>query len=168
MKILFGLVLTLTSISTFASNSIHFYTIKTNDVQSEYELASACTKSLNLAEPKLSEISLRLSGNVNALTVAGFYGWTSNTPNFPTHPEPDNEFYCVLKFTSLDPSIHFNALSTANFDHLLSSNWDTACSPAYDAALANPNSPITLYWKSWTLTQGRMCEVTTVTATKSN
>ena len=171
MKTLLTFVLALYTVSfsgsAFASNSVRFYTVRTNDMQSEYQLAKECSDDTDQAAKKLAEISTRLTGNPNALTVSGIYGWDPNNgPIFPL-PSASTEFYCILKFTSSDPSVQFDALSTASFTHLSRSTWDTACSPAYDAASANVNSPVTIYWTGWTLIQGRMCEVTTVTATKS-
>ena len=147
------------------SSSDYFYTIQTNQDMTEWELANQCSQDLDQAKQKLSLISKRLSAPGNdSLSVSANYGWTPADP-FPT-PGGQYEFYCVLYFNSTDPSLTFEASLAASFTHLKKAEWEQACEPAYQAATANPNSPVTLESLSLTLIQGRMCDVTTMEVKK--
>ena len=175
MKKLILLALTFCSLSTFAS--VRITTIDTNDTMTDSEIQYACSQDLKAAAIKVSEIASRLSPeNLGALSVSAYYGQDpinspTTQPGYP-YPNPNDprmmyESYCVLVFDSKNPSVQWNESSLIRFTHLSSANWNTACADTYQTASSNPNSPVTMDWRSWSLIQGRMCEVTTVEARRT-
>jgi hypothetical protein len=171
MKILTLALIAFTSASATANETrsiqqLEFYSFQTNSVQSEYELAAACNHDTINATKRLINVSAALAVPAESLKVNGQYGWTQNSSTFPQKPEVTNLFYCVLTFTALRPEVSFREITPAVFTHLSRAEWDMACKPAYDAAVSNHLLAIALYSKSWTLSQGRMCWVSTVEATK--
>ena len=157
------LALSFISFSTFAANSVQFYTIRTSEPYTSNELALECGDDMAGAAAKLSEISARLSPGVpDALTVTSAHGRRSISSGSSRVPRTSYEYYCVLKFSTNDPSLSIDSYTATRFTHIGRGNWDTACQPAYENALANINSPVSMYWKFWTLIQGRSCDVDTV------
>jgi hypothetical protein len=163
LAILGFILFTQSSWAALASpQSLQFTTIETNATLTESELARACSKSEVDASEKLRTVSAILAEPAGALRVSGGYGWTQNTPVFPTQPQGNNIFYCILTLSSSDSLVTFKKSMPVSLSHLSRADWDTACKPAFDTASANPLSVVTLYSESWTAFQGRMCDVSTV------
>ena len=154
------------SASSFAAGSseLSYYTTDTTTPMTDYQIADLCQQQTNTVQASLTEISTRLTGNATTLQVIGYYGQTPSTTGPVNSTNPQIESYCYLTFKSNDPKVLFNSFVAVEYTHLNSTTWDTACKPAYDQLVADPNTLITDYDKTATLFQGRICDVEAVQA----
>ena len=153
------------SSSAFA---LQFYTIDTNQTMGREELAEECKKDTEAAQGRVLQIAENLSVPANTLTVSSKYGVVSQRGGTTRVPSYSYQYYCVLDFRSKDPTIEIKRKPVVRYIHLGRSNWEAACEPSYQEAMSNPYSPVSVLWTAWTLVQGRMCEVQTVTIKKND
>lgn len=141
------------------ANVARIQTIQTDQWVTLPELAAACHEDHQEAAAKAAEISARLAPEVpNALTVRSAY-YQTPIHTQPGQPPQNVTSSCVLEFRSKAP-LSVRAFSAVRRTRIPANQWDTACAEAYAELASNPDVPVAIYWKSWSLIQGRICEVT--------
>lgn len=161
-------MLILTFLLSNSAFALEFYTIDTNQTIGREELAKECMDDTQAAQEKLIQIAERLSVSSDTLTVSSKYGVIRHSTGSTRVPSSSYQYFCVLDFRSKDSTIEIKRKALIRYTHLGRSNWETACEPSYQEAISNPNSPVSVVWLAWTLVQGRMCEVQTVTIKKND
>ncbi len=158
-KVMWILIFLLSN-SAFA---LEFYTIDTNQTMGREELAKECKNDTQAAQERLVQIAESLFVSSDTLTVSSKYGVIRHSTGSTRVPSSSYQYFCVLDFRSKDSAIDIKRKAVIRYTHLGRSNWETACEPSYQEAASNPSSPVSVVWLAWTLVQGRMCEVQTVT-----